>query len=65
MLEYLAPFLIGAVVGRLIFYFIRKYDRFWFICWGTKAVRQEVTTRNPYSRIIYTEYLELKRRKKR
>ena len=28
MLEHLAPFLIGAVVGRLIFYFIRKYERF-------------------------------------
>lgn len=34
--------------------------RFWFIRWGTKAVRQEVTTRNPYSRITYTEYIELK-----
>ncbi|MFR3330347.1 MAG: DUF6549 family protein [Odoribacter splanchnicus] len=43
----------------------RVPHRFWFICWGTKAVRQEVTTRNPYSRITYTEYLELKRRKKR
>ena len=28
MLEHLAPFLTGAVVGRLIFYFIRKYERF-------------------------------------
>lgn len=37
--------------------------RFWFIRWGTKAVRQEVTTRNPYSRITYTEYIELKRKK--
>lgn len=35
--------------------------RFWFIRWGTKAIRQEVTTRNPYSRITYTEYIELKR----
>lgn len=39
--------------------------RFWFIRWGTKAIRQEVTTHNPYSRITYTEYIELKRRKKR
>lgn len=39
--------------------------RFWFIRWGTKAVRQEVTTRNPYSRITYTEYIELKRRNKK
>lgn len=38
--------------------------RFWFVRWGTKAVRQEVTTRNPYSRITYTEYIELKRRRR-
>lgn len=35
--------------------------RFWFIRWGTKAIRQEVTTCNPYSRITYTEYIELKK----
>lgn len=34
--------------------------RFWFIRWGTKAIRQEVVCRNPYSRIRYTEYIELK-----
>ena len=28
MLAFLAPFLTGAVVGWMIFYFIRKYDRF-------------------------------------
>lgn len=36
--------------------------RFLGIPFGTKAIRQEVTTRNPYSRITYTEYIELKRR---
>lgn len=35
--------------------------RFWFIRWGTKAIRQEVVCSNPYSRISYTEYIELKR----
>lgn len=35
--------------------------RFWFIRWGTKAVRQEVISKNPYSRITYTEYIELKK----
>lgn len=35
--------------------------RFWFIRWGTKGIRQEVISRNPYSRIVYTEYIELKR----
>ena len=34
--------------------------RFWFIRWGTKAIRQEVISKNPYSRIAYTEYIELK-----
>ena len=38
--------------------------RFWFIRWGTRAIRQEVTTRNPYSHITYTEYIELKGRRK-
>lgn len=35
--------------------------KFWFIRWGTKAVRQEVISRNPHSRITYTKYIELKR----
>lgn len=34
--------------------------RFWFIKWGTKAIRQEVISRNPYSRITYSEYIELR-----
>lgn len=33
--------------------------RFWFIRYGCKAVRQEVVCRNPHSRIVYTEYIEL------
>ena len=35
--------------------------KFLFFRWGTKAIRQEVVSRNPYSRIYYTEYIELKR----
>ncbi|MFR4044610.1 MAG: DUF6549 family protein [Odoribacter splanchnicus] len=35
--------------------------RLWFIRWGTKAIRQEIISRNPYSRIAYTEYIELKK----
>lgn len=35
--------------------------RLWFIRWGTKAIRQEVMSKNPHSRIIFTEYIELKR----
>jgi hypothetical protein len=35
--------------------------KFLFIRWGTKAIRQEVLSRNPYSTITCTEYLELKK----
>ncbi len=35
--------------------------KFWFIKWGTKAIKQEVVSRNPHSSITYTEYIELKR----
>lgn len=41
----------------------RVPHKFWFIKWGTKAIRQEITTSNPHSKIIYTEYIELKKKK--
>lgn len=37
--------------------------RFLFIRWGTKAIRQEVVSSNPHTQIIYTEYIELKRKR--
>ena len=37
--------------------------RFWFIRWGTKAIRQEVVSSNPHTQIVYTEYIELKRKR--
>ena len=44
----------------------RVPHRFWFIRYGTKAIRQEVVSSTPHTRIVYTEYIELpKRRKKR
>lgn len=39
----------------------RVPKRFWFIKYGTKAIRQEIISRNPHSQIIYTEYIELKK----
>ena len=40
--------------------------RFWFIRYGTKVIRQEITSSNPHNRIVYAEYIELpKRRQKR
>ena len=49
----------GDVLSRdtLVQVVHRVPRHFWFIRWGTKAIRQEVTTRNPYSRITYTEYV--------
>lgn len=38
----------------------RVPHRFWFIKWGTKAIRQDIVCRNPYSQITYSEYIELK-----
>ena len=34
--------------------------KLWFIPYGTRAIRQEVTCSNPNSRLVYTEYLEIK-----
>lgn len=35
--------------------------QFWFIKWGTKAIRQEVISKNPHTKITYSEYIELKK----
>ncbi len=35
--------------------------KFLFFRWGTKAIRQEVVSRNPHTEIVYTEYVELKK----
>lgn len=39
--------------------------RFWFVRYGTKAIRQEIISSNPHTRIVYSEYIELKNRRKR
>lgn len=35
--------------------------RFLFIRWGTKAVRQEIVSRNPHTKIVYAEYVKIER----
>ena len=35
--------------------------RFWFIRWGTKAIRQEIVSKNPHTRVVYAEYVALER----
>jgi hypothetical protein len=39
----------------------RVPKRFLFFRFGTKAIRQEVISKNPHSKINYTEYIEIKR----
>jgi hypothetical protein len=38
--------------------------RFLFIPYGTRAIRQEVWSSNPNTELVYTEYIELSRRKR-
>lgn len=35
--------------------------RFLFIRWGTKAVRQEILSRNPHTKIVYAECVKIER----
>lgn len=35
--------------------------RFLFIRWGTKAIRQEIVSTNPHTKIIHAEYVRLER----
>lgn len=43
----------------------RVPKKFWFIKYGTKAIRQEITSSNPHTKIVYSEYIELDGRKKK
>lgn len=43
----------------------RVPKKFLFFNCGTKAIRQEITSSNPHTKIVYTEYIELKGRKKK
>ena len=35
--------------------------RFLFIRWGTKALRQEIVSSNPHTRIVYSDYVKFER----
>lgn len=39
--------------------------RFLFFRYGTKAIRQEITSSNPHTRIVYADYIELPKRRRR
>lgn len=66
----------GILFGDSLRYAVRTTDtlhqvvhrvprKFMFIPYGTKAIRQEVWLSNPNTELVYTEYIELPRRKKR
>ena len=38
--------------------------RFLFFRWGTKALRQEILSKNPHTRVVYAEYIALERDKR-
>lgn len=38
----------------------RVPHRWWFIKWGTKAVRQEIVSKNPHTHVVYSRYIEIK-----
>lgn len=40
----------------------RVPKRFLFIRYGTKAIHQEIVSSNPHSRIVYTEYIQVRRK---
>lgn len=40
----------------------RLPHRWWFIRYGTKAIRQEISSSNPHTQIVYSEYIELPKR---
>lgn len=39
----------------------RVPKKWWFLKWGTKAIRQRVSSSNPHSNIVYTEYIDIKK----
>lgn len=50
--------------------FITSYDtliqvvhrvpkRWWFFKWGTKAIQQEIVSKNPYTHITFSKYIEI------
>ncbi len=39
--------------------------RFLFFRYGTKALRQEIVSQNPHTKIVYTEYIAIERRRSR
>lgn len=45
-----------------LFQVVRRVPwRWWIFSWGTKAIRQEIRSSNPHTRLVYAEYIEIER----
>ena len=45
-----------------LFQVVRRIPyRWWIFSWGTKAIRQEIRSSNPHTRLVYAEYIEIER----
>ena len=64
----------GEICGREVSCHIESVDtlhqvvhrvprRFLGIPYGTKAIRQEITSSNPHTTVVYSEYIDLRRRR--
>jgi len=53
------------IVDTLVQFVHRVPKQWWFFKWGTKAIRQEVLSKNPHTKITYTEYIELQKKRKK
>ena len=38
----------------------RVPKKWWFFRWGTKALRQEIVSSNPHTRIVYSKYIDIR-----
>lgn len=38
----------------------RVPKKWWFFRWGTKAIRQEIVSSNPHTRIVYSKYIDIR-----
>ena len=63
----------GIIAGDRLSYEIHTVDtlhqvvhrvprKWWFFRFGTRAIRQEIWSSNPHTQLVYSEYVELRRR---
>ncbi len=64
----------GSIAGDRLSYDIHTVDtlhqvvhrvprKWWFFRFGTRAIRQEIWSSNPHTQLVYSEYVELGRRR--